>query len=300
VGKRRKKGSRASAKSSKKASTATKAPDKISSTKDASDRSQRGDGARALSPGERIFKIIENPFVQTPISILGGIIGFFVYGPVVVLCSFSILAGVHRSRALADLPRGIKLVSWSLISVLCIVILLTVGAIIDKHRDHIPTPKEISTAVINGLPNKKKPPHVEVDDPIPYGDPLAYILVPETNTGEETAMHKVTRGAVFFKPLGFKSENEVFATLYAQRDDMEGIPRSDQEPGYQHQQKADLLYAPSTSEIDELKRGAKVAYIALIVTYFDASGRKYYTERCVIYSPGHPLFGTCNGHNKTG
>jgi hypothetical protein len=106
----------------------------------------------SVSVFERIFRTFENAFVQTPISVVGGIVGIFVYGPILTLCSVSVLVGVHRSKSLEGLTRKTKIVSWILIFPLCIGLFFEIGRVIDKHRDHIPTITDITNAVKGVIP----------------------------------------------------------------------------------------------------------------------------------------------------
>jgi hypothetical protein len=100
---------------------------------------------------ERIFRAVENPFVQTPISVLGGIVGFFAYGPLVMICSISVFAGVHRSKALDGIQKRYQGIAWILIIAGVLAGFYGIGRQIEKHRDHIPTAKEIAEQVWSGI-----------------------------------------------------------------------------------------------------------------------------------------------------
>lgn len=105
----------------------------------------------AQSSFERAFRAVEHPFVQTPISVIGGIVGVFVYGPVLMLCSISVFAGVHRSGALNGLQKKAQFVAWTLIVTVVLALLRFTGHLIEIHRDHIPTLGEITGTVKNAI-----------------------------------------------------------------------------------------------------------------------------------------------------
>lgn len=105
---------------------------------------------------ERIFKAFESPLVQTPISVVGGVVGALFYGPVLALCTISVLAGVHRSGALAGLSRHRQAIAWPFIAILSASIFVWAGFAIDRHRRGF-TLKDIAQIVWNSDPHDYRP-----------------------------------------------------------------------------------------------------------------------------------------------
>lgn len=153
----------------------------------------------SLSFMERILEAIESPFVQTPVSVVGGIVGLFVYGPVLILCSLSVFAGVYRSGQLNGLTPKRKIVAWLTVAIVTIGVFAWVGVVIDRHRDHLPTLAEIVAAFRQENKGSmiKQPPSPET---LPH---------PDSNAPKRVIRHTLSNKEtdLFKKPLVEETED---------------------------------------------------------------------------------------------
>jgi hypothetical protein len=102
---------------------------------------------------ERLFAFIENGIFLSVFSVVAGLVGVFVYGPVLTICTVFVALALHRSKAISDLIRWHQAVIYLWAFIIFGGIFYGIGTFIESHRDHIPTVREIMDATIKTTPH---------------------------------------------------------------------------------------------------------------------------------------------------
>jgi hypothetical protein len=277
----------------------------------------------AADPGssftERAWRAIENPFVQTPISVIGGIVGVFIYGPVLILCSISIFAGVHRSGALRGLTRKQAAWSWGFAGLATIGSFAYVGKIIETHRDHIPSTTEIAEAVRKQLPapidqkitniynsimpSKQVPgePRIDLSEftpTVPQIDGM-HFENDGVNNGTVPALDVGGTAGYDLEEVSHDAEEKLFGRL--ERDaTTSDQPLRDQPMGEKYVRVDTMLVPASVLQRFQSESNVLALYLGRVESYRDARGNHYLSEECEFIRPRNTRFNFCGSHNLSG
>jgi hypothetical protein len=117
---------------------------------------------------KRALDAIENPYFINPAMLVLGLIGMFLLAPILVLFGVCVLLSIHRSEAVADKSHGVQILTYSIVSLVTMIGLFTLGIYIKNRVPHFATREEVmalfhgsgkdkpDTAVV-GAPNSPSP-----------------------------------------------------------------------------------------------------------------------------------------------
>lgn len=138
---------------------------------------------------QRLLNFLEQPLVTLALGIIGGMVGIFVYAPVLILCGLSILLGFHRARVVSGYSRRWKVIAYLLLTSVISVGLYGLQIVIQRkphpeghtHVDFLPF-------ILHGGPRQFK-----------YGDEIR-LDVGYTNVGDYPSEDGSLAAQVFLRP----------------------------------------------------------------------------------------------------
>ena len=104
---------------------------------------------------ERFFAFVENGIFLSVFSVVAGLVGVFVFGPILTICTIFVVLALRRSKAISDLLGWYQAVIYLWVVLIFGGIFYCIGTLIENHRDHIPTVAEIVKG-INEQPGGKQ------------------------------------------------------------------------------------------------------------------------------------------------
>jgi hypothetical protein len=263
------------------------------------------------SPSGRFFRFAEHNMSIAAIGIIGGLGSAFLYGPILTICLFMFVLGLHRSRAVKDLSSYVQIVCYASVVILSASILYGLGRAIESHKEHPLTAAEIwkghtsqpATQTTNiyqtTVPPTPKGPLIDLGEPYPsQNDGKLYFTVDKTNVGDQVAYKALNTADVYVRTLGRQTEDAVFRDLY-EKDNKISLDDAvaDIGAGISHRSHFNFPAHFSPEDLIKLQDKKNGAYVAALVTYSDSHGIRHSSESCWIYSPLFPVLGTCSRHN---
>jgi hypothetical protein len=264
---------------------------------------------------DRIVRIVESSSTQTLAGIVGGLVGTFLDGRYFAVLGVWASFILYRSNALEGMRRRLTLPIHIFSVALVSVALYFMGIQINKSRPHTYTPADYANAVNAGLPlpiaqqvtniyrtvqnfgPKDKPPLMKIESPVAMRHEPDSILFNSqmTNIGGQTARDEANLAGAIFTPITERTGDEIFNSTRNQILDKDAT-KADMAVNVPFQIPTRLRVSPQ--DLADYDSGKKAVMVGVLTTYLDAQGKRYFTESCIVITPGS-LNHTCVPHNRT-
>jgi len=102
----------------------------------------------------RLLDFAEQPLFLWAMGILAGLVGLFIFTPLLTVCGICILLAFHRANVVRGATTKVQAISYGLLILLTGAILLGTRYLIKENLPHIPTASEIADYILKRLPRQ--------------------------------------------------------------------------------------------------------------------------------------------------
>jgi hypothetical protein len=113
---------------------------------------------------QRLLGFIEQPLFLAPVGTLGGLVGMFLFTPLLIVCGFCILLAFHRAKVVEGETRLFQIAAYSLLFALTTGGLYGMRILIKKKVPSFPTSEELRQIVTKAVSDalSKRTPVTEI------------------------------------------------------------------------------------------------------------------------------------------
>ncbi|MGC2694884.1 MAG: hypothetical protein WA738_03755 [Candidatus Angelobacter sp.] len=115
---------------------------------------------------QRLLEFLEQPLFINPLAVVGGLVGMFLFTPLLAIVGVCIVLAFHRNKTVSDKSKLVQIVAYGILFIAVIVGLYAIGSLIKKNIPQLATRQEIAE-LFSKMSPRQTPTPITTQSPLP-------------------------------------------------------------------------------------------------------------------------------------